>query len=50
MIEVGRRADLAMLDVDVFAPGFAANGHAPLADASVELTVASGVVVHDRLA
>jgi predicted amidohydrolase YtcJ len=50
VIEVGRRADLAMLDVDVFAPGFAANGRAPLADASVELTVASGVVVHDRLA
>ncbi len=50
VIEVGRRADLAMLDVDIFAPGFVGNGRAPLADASVELTVASGVVVHDRLA
>ncbi|MBK6873054.1 MAG: amidohydrolase [Kineosporiaceae bacterium] len=46
-IRVGARADLAMLDVDVFADGFAAGGRAPLADATVQLTVASGRVVHE---
>ena len=46
----GTRADLAVLDLDVFADGFVSPGRAPLADASVELTVASGRVVHDRLA
>lgn len=48
VIEVGHRADLAMLDLDVFAPGFAAAGRAPLADATVELTVAAGRVVFER--
>ena len=46
-IAVGRRADLAVLDTDVFAPGFASGGRAPLADVRVELTVAAGSVVHD---
>ena len=46
-LAVGKRADLALLSVDVFADGYVANGRAPLADASVELTVASGRVVHD---
>ena len=46
-IAVGMRADLAMLDVDVFADGYVSPRGAPLADASVELTVASGRVVHD---
>ena len=49
-IAVGMRADLAMLDLDVFADGFVSSAGAPLGDASVELTVASGRVVHDRLA
>jgi predicted amidohydrolase YtcJ len=48
-VAVGMRADLAMLDVDVFADGFVSADRAPLADASVVLTVASGGVVHDRL-
>lgn len=47
-IAVGMRADLAMLDVDVFADGYVSQGSAPLADATVELTVASGRVVHER--
>jgi predicted amidohydrolase YtcJ len=47
-IRVGARADLAMLDVDVFADGFAHAGRVPLADARVELTVAAGRVVHER--
>ena len=46
-IAVGRRADLAVLDVDVFADGYVSEGRAPIADASVVLTVASGRVVHD---
>jgi predicted amidohydrolase YtcJ len=48
VLAVGRRADLTMLDVDVFADGFVGGGRAPLADASVELTVASGAVVYER--
>lgn len=40
-IEIGARADLVLLDTDVFAPGAA-----PIADASVRLTVAAGEVVH----
>jgi len=48
-IAVGRRADLALLDADVLAPGFASAGRVPLADARVELTVAAGLVVHDVL-
>jgi predicted amidohydrolase YtcJ len=47
-IEVGRRADLAMLDHDVLAPGYAGPDSAPLADASVVLTLAAGRVVHER--
>jgi predicted amidohydrolase YtcJ len=48
VLAVGRRADLTMLDTDVFADGFVNTGRAPLADASVELTVASGRVVYER--
>jgi predicted amidohydrolase YtcJ len=46
VIAVGRRADLAVLDVDVFAPGFADGDRVPVADARVRLTVAAGAVVH----
>ncbi len=46
---VGNRADLAMLDVDVFADGYVSERRAPVADASVSLTVASGRVVFDAL-
>jgi len=42
-IEVGRRADLVLLDTDLFAPGAP-----PAADAGVALTVAAGAVVHER--
>jgi hypothetical protein len=49
VLRVGGRADLVLLDTDVLAPGFAAGGRAPLADAAVDLTVVSGRVVHDRL-
>ncbi len=48
-IAVGRRADLAVLDVDVFADGYVSADRAPVADASVVLTVAGGRVVHDAL-
>ncbi|MEO8422442.1 MAG: amidohydrolase [Actinomycetota bacterium] len=41
-IEVGKRADLAVLDRDVFAPDAA-----PLGDARVVLTIAAGRVVHE---
>ena len=47
-IEVGMRADLALLDTDVFAPGFGGAGTLPLADARVRMTVAAGRVVHDE--
>lgn len=47
-IAVGKRADLAVLDIDVFADGYASGGRAPVADASVEWTVASGAVVYER--
>ena len=46
-IEVGARADLVLLDTDVFAPGFASGGRAPIADARVQLTVAAGEVVYE---
>lgn len=46
-IEVGYRADLALLDTDVFAAGYVTTDRAPLADATVVLTVAGGQVVHD---
>ena len=46
-LAVGMRADLALLSIDVFAEGYVSAAGAPLADASVELTVASGRVVHD---
>ncbi len=42
-IEVGKRADLAVLDRDLFS-----DGAGPIGDAQVELTVASGTVVHSR--
>ncbi|MER7753690.1 amidohydrolase [Kitasatospora sp. NPDC097643] len=42
----GRRADLVLLDTDVFAPDFTADGTVPVADARVRLTVAAGSVVH----
>ena len=47
-LAVGMRADLALLSIDVFAEGYVSAAGAPLADASVELTVASGRVVHDQ--
>jgi predicted amidohydrolase YtcJ len=47
VLAVGRRADLAVLSQDVFAPSFATGGRVPLADVRVELTVAGGRVVHD---
>jgi predicted amidohydrolase YtcJ len=49
VIGVGRRADLAVLDADPFAPGFGSPGRMPLADARVELTVTGGRVVHDLI-
>ncbi|MBI4944757.1 MAG: amidohydrolase [Actinobacteria bacterium] len=45
-VEVGARADLAVLDTDVFTESFSRNGYVPVADASVVLTVAAGRVVH----
>jgi predicted amidohydrolase YtcJ len=42
VIEVGRRADLALLDTDLFAPDAP-----PAADARVVLTVAAGAVVYE---
>ena len=42
-IEVGKRADLALIDRDLFDPG-----SGPIGDAHVELTVASGRVVYQR--
>ena len=41
-IEVGARADLALLDTDVFAPGAG-----PIGEAAVRLTVAAGEVVYE---
>jgi hypothetical protein len=46
-IEVGHRADLVLLDTDIYAPGVVTADAAPLADARVRLTVAAGEVVHD---
>jgi predicted amidohydrolase YtcJ len=46
-IAVGCRADLALLDTDVFAPGFVTNHAAPISDARVQITVAGGSVVYD---
>ena len=48
VIAEGRRADLAVLDVDIFSDGSSAHPAAPPADATVELTVAAGVVVYER--
>jgi predicted amidohydrolase YtcJ len=42
-LEIGKRADLALLDRNLFAPS-----SGPVADARVDLTVASGRVVHER--
>jgi hypothetical protein len=47
VLDVGRRADLVLLDLDVLADGFATAQSARLADASVLMTVAAGRVVHD---
>ncbi|UFR00095.1 amidohydrolase [Streptomyces sp. Go40/10] len=46
-IAVGSRADLALLDTDIFAPGFVTNHAAPISDARVQITVAGGSVVYD---
>ncbi|MFG3720544.1 amidohydrolase [Streptomyces massasporeus] len=46
-ISVGSRADLVLLDTDIFAPGFATGHTAPISDARVQLTVAGGSVVYD---
>lgn len=43
-LEVGKRADLAVLDRDIFAHDVGA-----ISDATTVLTVAAGTVVHDRL-
>jgi predicted amidohydrolase YtcJ len=43
-LEVGKRADVVVLDRDLFA-----DDAGPIGDARVELTVANGTVVHDRL-
>jgi predicted amidohydrolase YtcJ len=47
VIAEGRRADLALLDMDIFA-GSASDHPALPADATVEITVASGWVVYER--
>jgi len=44
-LRVGHRADLAILDRNVFTPGAG-----PVADAQVDMTVASGLVVYERSA
>ncbi|MER6615655.1 amidohydrolase [Streptomyces xantholiticus] len=46
-IAVGSRADLVLLDTDIFAPGFVTDRGAPLSDARVQLTLAAGSVVYD---
>ncbi|MGW5285176.1 amidohydrolase [Streptomyces collinus] len=46
-IAVGSRADLALLDTDIFAPGFVSKHEAPISDARVQITVAGGLVVYD---
>ena len=46
-LEVGKRADVVVLDRDLFAGD--ADDAGPIGDARVELTVANGRVVHDRL-
>jgi predicted amidohydrolase YtcJ len=43
VLAVGRRADLAVLDRNLFSPGAG-----PVGDAHVDLTVASGRVVYER--
>jgi hypothetical protein len=52
LLAAGRRADLALLSDDVFAPGFSersADGTLRLGDVRVQLTVAAGRVVHDAV-
>jgi predicted amidohydrolase YtcJ len=47
-LEVGRRADIVVLDRDLFAPDEGRAGDVcHVGEASVELTVAAGTVVHD---
>ena len=48
-LRVGARADVVMLDTDICAPAFGHGGRLPVADATVDLTVASGAVVHERM-
>jgi predicted amidohydrolase YtcJ len=48
MIADGCRADLAVLDVDLFARASGSDRPALPADAAVDLTVAAGVVVYER--
>jgi len=47
VIALGNRGDLAMLDIDIFEPGFVTADRAPLDDASVVMTVANGRVVYE---
>ena len=47
VIALGNRGDLAVLDIDIFEPGFVTADRAPLDDASVIMTVANGRVVHE---
>ena len=47
VIALGNRADLAVLDIDVFEDGFINAARAPVDDASVIMTVAAGLVVHE---
>ncbi|MCX4823210.1 amidohydrolase [Streptomyces sp. NBC_01142] len=46
-IALGYRADLAVLDTNIFKSGFITESRAPIADAKVRLTVAAGSVVFD---
>jgi predicted amidohydrolase YtcJ len=47
VLAVGQRADVVLLDLDICATGFATAERAPLADATVQLTVSGGRIVHD---
>ena len=47
VLAIGKRADLAVLDIDVFETGFINADRAPVDDASVIMTVAGGRVVHE---
>jgi hypothetical protein len=47
VLAVGQRADLVLLDLDICADGFVTSARAPLADATAQLTVSGGRIVHD---